>query len=394
MHYKIRCFNKISEHGLSFFKKYDCEVGDDVANPQGLLLRSHHLNNTDIASSVLAIARAGAGVNNIDVNWCTAKGIAVFNTPGANANAVKELVLAALLLCSRDILQAANYVQSLTDINDNAELNKKIESEKKQFKGVDLAGRTLGVVGLGAVGARVADMALNLGMRVIGYDPALSVDSAWRLSRQIERCENLTQLARSSEYISLHIPAVTATLSLVNKKFLAECKKNLCLLNFSRAEIVDTADIVTALNDGTLKAYVADFPHPDLLKQPNAILLPHIGASTVGAEENCALMAAEQLYNFLATGNVVNSVNYPALYLEQKSTYRVAVSNINAPKMLNSILAILGNADINVIDLLNKSRDNIAYNVIDIDASPGEECLDNIKSLDGISGARVIKNET
>lgn len=388
----ILCLNSIAERGLESLREKGFKLGTQIKQPDGILLRSHHLRAEDIPKSVQGVARAGAGVNNIDVSGCTARGIPVFNTPGGNANAVKELVLAALLLCSRGILPGIHYLESLSHIRDVKEMTQKMEAKKKDFKGVDLAMRSLGVIGLGAVGARVADIALTMGMKVLGYDPALSVDNAWRLPRNVERCDSLEQLTRQADYISLHVPALDSTLSLVDKGFLTQCKKGTRLLNFSRAEVIDVQAVCTALKSGILSAYVADFPHPDLIGMEGVIFMPHLGASTIEAEENCALMAADQLYDFLYSGNITNSVNYPSIHLAWNGKYRLALSNHNVPKMLNSVLETLGNATINVSELLNKSRGDIAYNLIDIDKNPNQQCIDALRNLDGIIGVRVIKH--
>ena len=389
---RVLCLNTIAERGLESLRQKGFEVGTDIQNPDGILLRSYHLQIEDIPDSVHGVARAGAGVNNIDVAGCTERGIPVFNTPGGNANSVKEIVLAGLLLSSRGILPGISYVESLGRIKDVREMTQKMEAEKKQFKGIDLAGRSLGVIGLGAVGARVADAALILGMRVFGYDPMLSVENAWRLSSDVERCESIQQLVRQADYISLHVPALDSTVSLVDKNFLSQCKPGTRLLNFARAELIVVADVRAALKSGTLSAYISDFPHPDLIGMKGVVCMPHIGASTVEAEENCALMATDQLYDFLRSGNIANSVNYPNICLESNSTYRLAFSNHNVPKMLNSVLEILGNADINVTDLLNKSRGDIAYNLIDIDRAPDGKCIEAVRAIKGILGVRVIEH--
>lgn len=387
---KVLTLNQISIKGLERLPRDCYEIASEFSNPDAILLRSYQLQAQDIASSVLAIARAGAGVNNIPVAECTRRGIPVFNSPGANANAVKELVAAALLLGSRGIIEGVRYVDTLSDMKDKAELNRVLEAHKKQFKGRELVGKTLGVVGLGAIGSMVAEMALTLGMEVIGYDPALSVEAAWRLSSKVRKAENLATLFARSDYVSLHLPVLESTRGLVNAELLSAVQPGCCLLNFARQEIVDEEAVIQALENGKLRRYIADFPSPALIGRGDVILMPHIGASTDEAEENCAIMAAEQLRDFLENGNVRNSVNFPTLQLERVSGCRLSVSNENVPKILGSVLAILADENINVIDMLNKSREGIAYNLIDIDNGANEAVLEKMRALPGVINVRLI----
>tara|TARA_R110000868_G_scaffold364037_1_gene626573 strand:+ start:111883 stop:113055 length:1173 start_codon:yes stop_codon:yes gene_type:complete len=389
--HKILTLNQISVVGLERLPREHYEIASEFTHPEAILLRSHKLQSQDIAESVLGIARAGAGVNNIPVDACTERGIPVFNTPGANANAVKELIIAALCLGSRGILQGVQYVDTLKDMTDKAEMNALLEKEKKNYKGNELAGKTLGVVGLGAIGSMVADAALELGMRVKGYDPALSVASAWRLPSSVERIENLNSLFSKCDYITLHLPVLDATRGLINRELLASCKKDLRLLNFARAEIVDTAAVISALNDGDLGQYIADFPEPGLIGVPNTILTPHIGASTDEAEDNCAVMAADQIKDFIENGNIKNSVNFPSIAMERAGSPRLAIANRNVPKMLGTILSLLADEDINVVDMINKSRDDIAYNLIDVAQVPSDEVLKKILDVEGVITVRVLK---
>lgn len=388
--YKILTLNQISIKGLDKLPREGYEIASEFAHPDAILLRSHKLKSEEIPDTVLGIARAGAGTNNIPVADCTARGIPVFNTPGANANAVKELIIAALCLGSRGIMQGVQYVDTLAEMTDKAEMNVILEKEKKRFKGNELMGKTLGVVGLGAIGSMVADAALDLGMKVLGYDPALSVESAWRLSSEIERVENLTSLFSKSDYITLHLPVLDATRGLINRELLSASKPNLCLLNFARAEIVDTPSVIDALNSGDLGQYIADFPEPGLIGVKNTILTPHIGASTDEAEENCAVMAAEQIKDFLENGNIKNSVNFPAISMERAGCARIVISNRNIPKMLGNILSLLADENINVVDMINKSRDDIAYNLIDVEAAPSDDVLQKILAVDGVISVRVL----
>ncbi len=387
---QVLTLNQISLKGLERLPRDCYEIASEFAHPDAILLRSHKLQAADIADSVLAIARAGAGVNNIPVAACTARGVPVFNSPGANANAVKELVATGLLLGSRGVVEGINYVQTLGDMQDEVELNKTLEAQKKQFKGSELVGKTLGVVGLGAIGSMVAEMALTLGMDVIGYDPALSVEAAWRLSSQVRKADTLSALFARCDYISLHLPVLDSTRGLINAELLGAIQPDTCLLNFARQEIVDESAILHALEEGNLRRYIADFPSPELIGREDVILMPHIGASTDEAEENCAIMAADQLRDFLENGNIRNSVNFPHLQLERVTGCRLSVTNENVPRILGSVLSILADQNINVIDMLNKSRDEVAYNLIDISSHPGDDVLAQMRAIEGVINVRLI----
>lgn len=387
---KVLTLNQISIIGLERLPREGYEIASEFAHPDAILLRSYKLAEDEIPQSVLAIARAGAGVNNIPVQACTDRGIPVFNSPGANANAVKELVATGLLLGSRGVIDGINYVNTLSGIRDGIELNKTLEANKKKFKGNELAGKTLGVVGLGAIGSLVAEMALTFGMEVIGYDPALSVEAAWRLSSRVRKADTLSALFAHCDYISLHLPVLDSTRGLINAELLGAVRPGTCLLNFARQETVDQPALLEALDDGRLRRYIADFPTPELIGREDVILTPHIGASTEEAEDNCAIMAADQLRDFLENGNIRNSVNFPTLQLERVTGCRLSVSNDNVPKILGRVLSILADKDINVIDMLNKSRDKIAYNLIDIDTGPSVEVLDRIRDIDGVINVRLI----
>ncbi|MAT49720.1 MAG: 3-phosphoglycerate dehydrogenase [Porticoccaceae bacterium] len=388
--FKVRTYNQISPLGLNRFAPEQYQVSPDVTDPDAFILRSHKLHGEAIPNSVLAVARAGAGVNNIPVADYSAKGVVVFNTPGANANAVKELIAAALLLSSRDIFGGMNYVQSLTDMTDAGEMSRLLEKEKKRFAGSELLGKTLGVVGLGAIGSMVANMALELGMNVAGYDPALSVEAAWRLSSRVEKMDSLQSLLAKSDYVTLHVPAIEATKHLINADTVKFFKPGAKLLNFAREEIVEPTALVAALDAGQLAGYTADFPTPDLLGRKNVLLMPHIGASTAEAEENCAMMAADQLMDFLQNGNIKNSVNFPATAMARSGGYRITFSNENVPKVLGNVLGILSESNNNVIDLVNKSRDNLAYNIIDVEDAPSPDTLERIAAVEGVIRLRVL----
>jgi D-3-phosphoglycerate dehydrogenase / 2-oxoglutarate reductase len=389
--FKVLTLNQISVLGLERLPRDRYEIASEFTNPDAILLRSHKLQAEDIGDSIKAIARAGAGVNNIPVAFCSERGIPVFNTPGANANAVKELIISALTLGSRGILEGMAYVQTLAQMGDAGEMSKLLEKEKQRFKGNELLGKTLGVVGLGAIGSMVADTALKLGMNVIGYDPAISIDAAWRLPREVKKMDNLVALFAKADYITLHLPVLDATRGLVNRELLAHCKPSACLLNFSREEIVDVDGAIAALESGSLRKYITDFPTPKLIGRGDVILMPHIGASTDEAEENCAIMAADQLRDFLEHGNVSNSVNFPSLTLDRSGGVRLAITNRNIPGMLGQLLSLLANANINIIDLLNKSRDDIAYNLIDVAIEPGDALLEEMRSVVGVVNVRLIR---
>lgn len=388
--YKIKTYNAIAPIGLERFPADLYSVGAEVDTADAVLLRSHKLGVDELSSGLRAIARAGAGTNNVPVEQCSERGIVVFNTPGANANSVKELVLTGLLLASRDVFGGINYVRSLAAVQDEGELNKLVEAEKKRFKGRELVGKTLGVVGLGAIGSMVARAALDLGMNVVGYDPALSVDAAWRIPAEVERMQNLPSLFAKADYVTLHVPLLPATEGLINEESLRAFKPGSVLLNFARQPIVDATALAAALESGQVARYVADFPVPGLLEHDRVLLTPHLGASTEEAEENCAVMAADQLRRFLESGSIVNSVNFPAVVSEAYEGYRLAVSNENVPGMLGQMTAVLAERNINVIDLVNKSRDGIAYNLIDLSEAPDQGLIDAIAQIESVINVRVI----
>ena len=388
--FNIRTYNAISSKGLSRFSADNYAVSSESAAPEGVLLRSQKLHNEALPESVLAVARAGAGTNNIPTDSYTEQGIVVFNTPGANANAVKELIVAGLLLGSRDIYGGMNYVQELGHMDDSGEMGKLLEKEKKRFAGSEITGKTLGVVGLGAIGSIIANLALDLGMNVIGYDPAISVEAAWQLSSRVERMDSLEALLGRADFITLHVPAIPATKNLINKDTLALMKSSAKILNFAREEIVSTDDMVAALDKGTIAGYISDFPAPALLGRSDVLLMPHIGASTEEAEENCAVMAADQLMDYLENGNIRNSVNYPPTKMARNGGARITFTNSNVPKVLGSVLSILADAELNVVDMVNKSRGEIAYNIIDVegDLSPSIEAA--VAAVEGVVRVRVI----
>lgn len=389
--FQIRTYNKIAPKGLGRFSSAKYEVGADIGNPDAYILRSHKLHGEEIPASLVAVARAGAGVNNLPVAEYTKRGVVAFNTPGANANAVKELVLAGMLLSSRDILGSRSFVGTLGHMTDSEEMSKLLEAEKKRFAGSELKGKTLGVVGLGAIGSMVAETALAMGMDVLGYDPALSVEAAWRLPNQVQRKESLNALLMASDYVSLHVPAIAATKHLLNKDTLALMKPHAALINFARESIVDSQAIVAALDAGKLRQYVCDFPEPILIGRADVIALPHIGASTEEAEENCAVMAADQIRDFLENGNITNSVNFPQISMARvEGTTRITFSNDNVAGVLGGVLSIFAEHNVNVIDMMNKSRDSVAYNILDLAVAPPTAALEALLAAKHVTRVRVI----
>jgi len=389
--YQIRTYNKISDKGLSRFPDDKYAVGEDIAQPDAIVLRSYKLHDEPLPDSVLAVARAGAGVNNVPVDEYTKKGIVVFNTPGANANAVKELVLTGMLLSSRGILQGRDFVSGLGDMTDSGDMSKLVEGEKKRFAGSELAGKTLGVVGLGAIGSMVANAALALGMKVVGFDPALSVEAAWRLSSDVERKENLQALLADVDYVSLHVPAIDATKGMINAEMLSVMKPEAVILNFARGGIVVSQDMLAALDAGKLRMYVCDFPEPGMIGHDRIIALPHIGASTKEAEENCAMMAVDQLRDYIEHGNIKNSVNFPAASMGPLTGgCRLTFTNENVSGVLGDVLSVFAENKVNVIDMINKSRNDVAYSILDFDSVPGDSVIEAVKKVKHVISLRVI----
>ena len=390
--FKIKTYNTISIKGLSRFGREKYEVASDIGAPDAYILRSHKLQGEPLPASVKAVARAGAGTNNVPVAEYTKTGVVVFNSPGANANAVKELVLAGMLLGSRGILSGMAYVNGLTHMTDADEMSKLLEKEKSNFAGLELQGKTLGIVGLGAIGSMIADAALALGMNVVGFDPALSVEAAWRLPNQVSKMENLQSLLARADYVTLHVPAIDATKHMINAETLKVMKKGAVLLNFAREAIVDAHAVVASLDAGHLGKYICDFPEPILLNRTDVYAMPHIGASTEEAEENCAIMAADQLMDFLENGNIKNSVNFPAVSMDRNPGIgaRITFSNGNVSGVLGHVLSLLAEKNVNVVDMVNKSRGDLAYNIIDVQQAPSAEVLDAIAKVEHVIAVRVI----
>ena len=387
--FAIRTYNAISPTGLARFDGARYAVSSEAPNPAGVLLRSYKLTTDELPASVAAVARAGAGTNNVPTTELTGRGVVVFNTPGANANAVKELICAGLMMSSRDIFGGLKFIDGLGDqlIED---LDPLLESEKKRFAGTEIYGKTLGIVGLGAIGSLVANMALDLGMRVVGYDPAISVEAAWRLSSRVEKMPSLDALLKESDYITLHVPAIDATRGMINSESISRMKTGVKLLNFARKEIVNAGDIISALNAGKMSSYVTDFPTSEMIGHAKVIPMPHIGASTGEAEDNCAVMAADQLIDFLENGNIKNSVNFPDTSMARGSEFRLTFSNSNVPNVLSTVLSQISATGANVIDLVNQSRNEIAYNIMDIDQPVTDELVGTISNLDGVIRVRRL----
>jgi D-3-phosphoglycerate dehydrogenase len=389
--YQILTLNQISSHGLHRFPGTRYTVGKAVLHPDAILVRSHDMHEMEIPASVKAIGRAGAGTNNIPVVAMSKRGVPVFNAPGANANAVKELVLAALLLAARNVIPALAYVAGLDA--EAANLEAQVEDGKKQFAGVELPQRTLGIVGLGAIGSLVADIALKLGMKVIGFDPEITVDAAWRLPASVRRANSIEELVKQSDFVTLHVPLLPATRHLIDAKRLAAAKPGAVLLNFARDGLVDDGALVAALRAHRLKYYLCDFPSAALLREPGVVALPHLGASTGEAEENCAAMVVDQVREFLEHGAIVNAVNFPAVEMPRESPYRVAIANANVPNMLGQISTAMAHAGLNIHNMVNKSRGEMAYTLVDVDSPVQDGVIAAISAIDGVLSVRAIPEE-
>ncbi len=386
--FKIRTLNSIAVAGLDRLPRDRYEVASEIGRPDAILLRSFKMHDMELPDSLLAVGRAGAGTNNIPVAKLSKLGVPVFNTPGANANAVKELVVAGLLMAARNLPQAVDYVRTLKSSGD--ELDKAVESGKKAFVGFELPKRTLGVVGLGAIGVEVANAALKLGMNVLGYDPTITVQHAWQLSSGVQKAVNIDDLFARADVVTVHVPLNKSTDKLVNAARLDAMRRGAVILNFSRDAIVDSEAVIAALSSGKVRAYVTDFPTRALLDHPKVICLPHLGASTVEAEENCAVMVVDNVREFLENGNVTRSVNFPETVLQRTRPNRVAIPHRNVPNMVAQILTCLAAQNINIADMLNHSRDELSYTLVDLDAPPTSATLDRIRAIDGILSVRVL----
>lgn len=387
--YKIQTLNNISPIGLAKLPTTDYTISDDEANPDAIILRSFKMHDMDIPSSLKAVGRAGAGVNNIPLDKMSAVGVPVFNAPGANANAVKELVVASLFIAARNISEAIKYTEGLE--GEDAELSTLVEAGKKKYAGFELPGRTIGVVGLGAIGRMVANTCVDLGMKVVGFDPGLTVDGAWQLSSQITRANSVDEMLSSVDFLTVHVPLIDATKDLVNAENVKKMKPTAVVINLARGGITNDEAICDAIDAGKLGGYVTDFPNNRTKKTPQVIGLPHLGASTGEAEDNCAVMVAEQIKAYLETGNIINSVNFPNVSMPQGTAYRLVVCNANVPNMVGQISTIMADADLNIHDMINQSRDEIAYTIVDLDSEIPQSVVDTIRALDGVMIARAIQ---
>lgn len=384
---KIHCINAISKYGTDQFTE-DYQLTDEVNEAEGILVRSASLHEMQFSNSLLAIARAGAGVNNIPLDACAQEGIVVFNTPGANANGVKELVLAGLFLASRDIVGGIEWCK---ENKEDANIAKSAEKAKKAFAGCEIKGKKLGVVGLGAIGAEVANTAIALGMEVYGYDPYISVNAAWRLSRDVKHTTSLDTICQECDYITLHVPAVDSTKGMINKAAIEQMKDGVVILNFARDLLVNEDDLAEALKSGKVKKYVTDFANPKSVNMDNTIVIPHLGASTEESEDNCAKMAVQEIMDYLENGNIRNSVNYPACDMGVKKTAcRVAVLHMNIPNMIGQITGVLAAGKINISDMTNKSRDKFAYTLMDLEHTPDDIMVQKLNAIEGILRVRLI----
>ncbi|WP_267257125.1 phosphoglycerate dehydrogenase [Coxiella endosymbiont of Ornithodoros maritimus] len=388
MNYKILLLDNISPHGLEKFNPEKYTLLTECEEPDAILVRSCNLHDKKIADRVQVIGRAGVGVNNIPVRPLTLSGVPVLNTPGANANAVKELVITGILLASRHIYPALDYARHIE--GDDETITQQVEKNKKRFSGFELPGKTLGIIGLGQVGVKVANAAVRLGMKAIGYDPAITVRSAWELSSEVAQAESLRYVLRNSDFVTVHVPLNTHTHHLINEEAIAQMKNNVVLLNFARAEIVDNQALAQALSKNKIQNYVCDFPSRIFKSFPQVICLPHLGASTKEAEENCAIMVVEQIQDFLENGYIRNSINFPTVKLVRTEGCRIAITNKNVPNMVAQVSTVLSQADINIIDMINKSRDEIAYTIIDVNKKIDQNILHQLQSIDGIIRVRLL----
>lgn len=386
--YKVLTLNKIAKCGINFFDK-SYTISDNEKNPDAIVLRSYSMHDMELPEGLLAVARAGAGVNNIPIDKCSEKGIVVFNTPGANANAVKELVIASLLLSSRNIIDGINWAKTLKD--KGSEVPKLVEKGKGEFAGQEIEGKILGIIGLGAIGVMVANAAAALGMRVIGYDPFISVDAAWNLNSEVKKAVDLKTVLSEADYISLHVPLNDSTKGMINDDSIVNLKNGVRLLNFSRAELVDDSAIAKALNEGKVACYVTDFPNEKSLEMKNVIPIPHLGASSQESEDNCAIMAVKEIVSYLEDGNIINSVNFPDCYMPKNTQLRFAIAHKNIPNMLSQFSAVIAAQGINIEDMINKSKKDLAFTLIDTNTEASDDIIEKLRSIEGVLKVRVIK---
>jgi D-3-phosphoglycerate dehydrogenase len=386
--FKVLTLNNIAVEGLRHLPRERYEVASEIAHPDAIILRSYNMHDMEIPETLTAVGRAGAGVNNIPIDKMSALGIPVFNAPGANANAVKELVVAGMLIAARSLCDAREYVRGLSETGET--LNRAVEAGKKQFVGFELPGKTLGVIGLGAIGVEVANAALALGMKVVGFDPKITVRSAWQLSSGVEHAETLDELFQKADVVTAHVPLIDETRHLVNMDRLRLMRNGGVVINFARGGVVDDQAAMAALDSGKLGAYVSDFPTPELIAHPKVVALPHLGASTAEAEQNCAIMVAENVKDYLENGNIRYSVNFPQARMPRLDAWRITIANANVPNMVGQISTCLANAGLNIEDLLNKSIGNLAYTIVDVNEPVGEETLAQLRAIEGVLTLRNL----
>ncbi len=386
--FKVKTYNKISEKGLGLMKGGKYVVSAEESNPDAMVLRSFKLSEGTIGDEVKCIARAGAGVNNIPVDKCSEKGIVVFNTPGANANAVKELTICGLFLAARDISKALEFCKGLENIEDPGA---EVEKNKSQFKGPEIKNKNLGVIGLGAIGVMVANAAADLGMNVYGFDPFISVEHAWGLSRRVIKAADSDEIYKNCDYVTIHVPLLDSTRNMINADTIEKMKNGVRVLNFSRGGLVDAKVVKEALDSGKVARYVTDFPDKDLIGNPGAVCIPHLGASTFESEENCAVMAVTQVMDYLETGGIVNSVNFPQCKMDKKAPFRVCIVHKNIPSVLSRISSLLAATGINIEDMINKGKDKYAYTMIDVSTEISDDCINKMQDVEGILKIRIIK---
>jgi len=388
--FKILTLNNISVAGLEHLPRESYEIASEIQHPDAILVRSFKMHDMELPASLLAVGRAGAGVNNIPVEALSRRGIPVFNAPGANANAVNELVLTGMLLAARNVCQAWHFARSLA--GDDSTISREVEAGKKKFVGFELPGKTLGVIGLGAIGVKVANSALALGMKVVGFDPEITVERAWQLSSEVQQAASVDDLLTRVDFVTFHVPLLEKTRHMINAERIESLKTGVILLNFSRDGILDDKAVCRAIDAGKIGAYICDFPSNLLKDHPRVIALPHLGASTREAEENCAIMVADQVRDYLESGNIKNSVNFPEVSMPRNGGYRMAVVNANVPNMLGQISTVLAESGLNIVDMLNRSRGNLAYTLVDVEDEVSPDCAARVRAIEGVLSVRTLNN--
>ena len=386
---KVLTFNNIAAVGLERLPRADYETSSEIQNPDAIILRSHKLHDYETPESLKCVGRAGAGVNNVPVERMTNEGVVVFNAPGANANAVKELVIVGMLLAARNICQAWDYTNNLNE-EDDAKLNVEVEAGKKKYVGFELPGKTLAVIGLGAIGVKVANAAVALGMNVVGYDPVITVGNAWKLSSEVKQAGTADEAFRAADFVTFHVPLIEPTRNMLNAERLTQMKDGVVVLNLARGGIVNDTDVLAGLESGKVGTYVTDFPSNEVKENPGVIALPHLGASTGEAEENCAIMVADQVKDFLENGNIQNSVNFPNVVLPRAGAQRLSIANANRPDMVGQISHILGNGGVNICHMVNESRGEVAYTLVDVESEVSAEVVEQIQAIDGVLKVQTL----